>query len=209
RALQVCSSKLALDEELNYLKAIAIDRGFSPNIINQAVKKFSSQHTKRHTLVLGDYKNSVVIPFFPSISYKVAHILQKFNFRVVYSPINKIPSSILKDPIPDMNSWGIYRIPCQCGLIYIGQTKRALKFRVKEHEAYVRKKETQKSSVAQHCWSENHTFNFSAAKIIQKTSSIGELDFLEAFHIHKNLSVLVNDPNSNPNLPSAFKEIMF
>ncbi|KFM65867.1 hypothetical protein X975_12127, partial [Stegodyphus mimosarum] len=108
-----------------------------------------------------------------------------------------------------MNSWGIYRIPCQCGFIYIVQTKRASKFRVKEHEAYVRRKETQKSSVAQHCWSENHTSNSSAAKIIQKASSIGELDFLEAFHSHKNLSFLVNDPNSNPSLHSAFKEAMF
>ncbi|KFM63581.1 hypothetical protein X975_20790, partial [Stegodyphus mimosarum] len=84
-----------------------------------------------------------------------------------------------------MNFWGIHRIPCQCGLIYISQTKRAIKFRVKEHEAYVTKKETRKSSVAQHCWFENHTFNFFEAKIIQKTSSIGEVDFLEAFHIQK------------------------
>ncbi|KFM67330.1 hypothetical protein X975_04937, partial [Stegodyphus mimosarum] len=110
---------------------------------------------------------------------------KNFNFRVVYSPLNKILSSILKDPIPNMNSWGIYRFPCQCGLIHTGQTNRVLKFHVEEHEAYVRKKETQKSSVAQHCWSENHTFNFSAAKIIQKTSSNGELDFLKAFHIQK------------------------
>ncbi|KFM59771.1 hypothetical protein X975_01105, partial [Stegodyphus mimosarum] len=112
-----------------------------------------------------------------------------------------------------MNSCGIYRIPYQWGLIYICQTKRALKFRITEYEAYVRKKETQKSSVAQHCWSENHTFllpnysksifqchQFFCCQIIRKTSSIGEPDFLEAFHIQKNISVLVNDPNSNPSL---------
>ncbi|KFM63777.1 hypothetical protein X975_23809, partial [Stegodyphus mimosarum] len=95
RVLQVCSSKLSLDEKLNYLKAIAIDRGFSPNIINQAVKNFSSQHTKRQTLVLGDYKNSVVIPSFHQLAIKLhifyrnltfrSFILPSIKFRVPYS----------------------------------------------------------------------------------------------------------------------------
>ncbi|KFM57190.1 hypothetical protein X975_09311, partial [Stegodyphus mimosarum] len=129
----------------------------------------------------------VVLPFHPSISYKIAWILHKFNFQVVFSPVNKIQSSALKDSISDFNSWRIYSISvisasvicvsvviysisylCQCGLSYIGQTKRALKFHIKEHESYVRKVEINKSSIANHSWKLNHNFDFVSAKIIQK-----------------------------------------
>ncbi|KFM83277.1 hypothetical protein X975_14191, partial [Stegodyphus mimosarum] len=99
------------------------------------------------TTVRNNINDFVVLPFHPSVSYKVARILHKFNFQVSFSPINKIHGSTLKDSVSDFNSWGIYSISCQCGLRswgiysiscqcglrYIGQTKRALKFRIKEH----------------------------------------------------------------------------
>ena len=40
----------------------------------------------------------------------------------------------VKDVIPvGMNSKVVYKIPCSCGRIYIGETIRQLELRVKEH----------------------------------------------------------------------------
>jgi predicted GIY-YIG superfamily endonuclease len=45
---------------------------------------------------------------------------------------------------------GVYRIPCECGLVYIGETGRNLSVRLKEHKTNCEKAEQDKSAVAKH-----------------------------------------------------------
>ena len=186
-----------MNSELIYLKAIAIDRGYSTNVIDHAVKKFSNPLNKRSRNI-SEHKNLVVLPYYPKISHQISNILRKFKIHSIFAPVNKLKFTCLKDPVPTLNNWGIYEISCQCGLSYIGQTKRALKFRLKEHQNYVKNQDVNKSSIAQHCWNTNHNFNFTSAAIIQKCPSYLDLDFFEAFHIHKNSFNLVNDTSMVP-----------
>nr|XP_042911598.1 uncharacterized protein LOC122272242 [Parasteatoda tepidariorum] len=132
RAVDICCNIDFLDAELNY-------RGYSSNIIDNIYKNLTKQSpTDKPSKEFSN--NLVILPYFPKISLQVANILKKFDFNIIFSLINKIKFSNLKQPIDSQNSWGIYQINCQCGLSYIGQTKRALKCHVKEHEAYVKKK---------------------------------------------------------------------
>ena len=48
------------------------------------------------------------------------------------------------------------RISCSCGLAYIGETKRSLETRLKEHQATTRRGETDKSAIAEHAWEKQH-----------------------------------------------------
>ena len=205
RALNICSNKILLEKEINYIKAIAIDRGYSTKVIDHIIRKFSKpRKAKKHT----DSKNTILLPFFPKISHQIANILKKFKFVTIFYPTNKIRFSYIKDPIETKNNWGIYEISCQCSLKYIGQTKRALKYRINEHKNYVKKEELVKSSIATHCWSNDHVFNFSSPKIIQKCSNIYHLDFLETYHILKNKHKLVNDLTATPFLSPVWKNLI-
>ena len=85
-----------------------------------------------------------------------------------------------------LNCWGIYTISCQCGLSYIGQTKCRLCVCLNEHKLDIHNQEINKSPIAEHCRENDHTFNFHSAKIICKPTSVFELDFLDAYYIHKN-----------------------
>ena len=51
---------------------------------------------------------------------------------------------------------GVYRIPCECGLVYIGETGRNLSVRLKEHKTNCEKAEQDKSAVAKHTWTYDH-----------------------------------------------------
>lgn len=205
RAHNICSNKDLFYNEINYIKAIAVDRGFPCNIVDRILLKFSRAVIP--SKVEKEFSGVVVLPFCRQVSAKISRILNKFNFKVVFSPINKLSFSILKDPINLHNSWGIYRIYCECGLSYIGQTRRSLKCRLKEHESYVKKQEFNRSTIAKHCWSENHRFNFSGAKIIKKCSSVIDLDFYESFYIHKFSGSLVNDIASTPFLSPVWNDL--
>ena len=206
RAIKICSNQDLLNAELNYLRAVAIDRGFSPKIVDRAVTKFSTPRDRKP--ISDSVHNLAVIPYYPIVSSKIAKILKKFNFKTVFVPINKLKFTNTKDKIPVLNNWGIYQIFCQCGLSYIGQTKRALKIRLNEHRNNVKKQDIQRSSIAEHSWSNGHVFDFDSAKIIQKCSSSLDLDFFETFHIRKNSDVLVNDLSVVPTLPSAWSYVL-
>ena len=114
-----------------------------------------------------------------------------------------------KDPIPIENRNGIYFIPCSsCNLGYIGQTRRRLKARLDEHRRKVKNEEIYTSSIASHCWSYNHFFDFSKAFIVSSPISISHLNFYEAFYILKNSNNIVNDCSSTPSISDAWKLII-
>ena len=109
----------------------------------------------------------------------------------------KIRFSSPKDPIPIENQNGIYFIPLSsCNLGYIGQTRRRLKARLDEHRRKVKNEEVYTSSIASHCWSYNHCFDFSKACIVSSPISISHL---------KNSNNIVNDCSSTPSISDAWK----
>ena len=44
----------------------------------------------------------------------------------------------------------VYKIPCECGKAYIGETGRAMQGRIKEHDRDIRLARTQTSAVSEH-----------------------------------------------------------
>jgi len=59
--------------------------------------------------------------------------------------------SKVKDRIPtNMSSLVVYRIPCCCGMIYIGETSRKLEQKVKEHQDTYRNGDEKSSAIAEH-----------------------------------------------------------
>lgn len=93
---------------------------------------------------------------------------------------SKIHFSNLLDPDNPPNSWSIYSISCKCGLSYIGQTKRAFKFRINTWSSF---KNTETIKLAKQCWDLSIRFDFTAEKTLYKHHFIAELDFLQSFAI--------------------------
>ncbi len=60
----------------------------------------------------------------------------------------------------------MYRIPCECGLVYIGETGRNLSKRLKEHKTNCEKAELDKSAVAKHAWTYDHRIKWDEANIL-------------------------------------------
>jgi len=45
---------------------------------------------------------------------------------------------------------GAYHIPCECGKVYVGQTRRSIEARCKEHMRYIYLNQLEKSVMAEH-----------------------------------------------------------
>ena len=90
-----------------------------------------------------------------------------------------------KDPVPQENRTGvIYKISCDCGEHYIGETKRTLDTRVKEHLTACKYVRFKRSAVAEHAWQDGHRIDWEGVKMLDVASNYEERLVKEAVYIH-------------------------
>jgi len=80
----------------------------------------------------------------------------------------------------------VYRITCQnCDASYIGQTKRKLRTRTKEHNSDIRKKNGSPSVITEHRLNLNYDFEWDSIKLIDNERSYHKRLISEMVHIKK------------------------
>ena len=97
-----------------------------------------------------DFKFTAVLPYIKGVSEILRRCLQQQGVRTVFKSDTTLRSHLVwpKDPIEAAKRDGVvYKIPCECGKVYIGETGRAMKERIKEHERDIRLARTQNSAV--------------------------------------------------------------
>ncbi|KAJ0178488.1 hypothetical protein K1T71_006311 [Dendrolimus kikuchii] len=81
---------------------------------------------------------------------------------------------------------GVYKLDCECGLSYIGQTKRSIKTRVKEHIADMKHTRSTKSAISEHTLDKpNHYIRFDNPQILAKENRFIPRMMREAIEIKK------------------------
>ena len=79
----------------------------------------------------------------------------------------------------------------QCEKVYIGQTKRNLETRTKEHFRNLRLNHLEKSAIASHVWNTGHEINKSAT-LLKSVNIKNELMIWEKIFIHKHAHHIMN-----------------
>ncbi|XP_050525411.1 uncharacterized protein LOC126896547 [Daktulosphaira vitifoliae] len=132
-------------------------------------------------------KGTLILPYIQRITDRISRIAQKFKLRTVFKP-NTVAGSLFRNPkdkLPEMQTPGVYEIPCSCGKSYTGQTGRAIATRIKEHEIDVEYQRTEKSAVAEHAKNRGHYIQFDKVKILNKETHFGKRMYKEAIEIEK------------------------
>ncbi|XP_030767905.1 uncharacterized protein LOC115891557 [Sitophilus oryzae] len=164
RARRICA-KEHIQEELSHLNKACLANGYNDRELKAALAP------RQRRPDVNEQENTVNKTFVPYVS-QVSIGLDCLR-----------PAKDKREPL---SSAGIYRIPCFCGSVYIGTTKRSVGMRLTEHKRCCRLGQTEKSAVAEHALRDgDHNIQFEDTQVIATTSGSHPRLVREAVEIHK------------------------
>ena len=182
--------------EREYIRNVAECNGYSPSLVDKLIRK------RRYRLMVSENSTFQVekdtskyfsIPFDRELSRGLKGIFKNVNYKLVYSANNKLQQLLgnPKDKTPPLERSGIYEISCKdCNQKYVGQTRRSILTRFKEHLAQIRYGRPDKSCVAEHIVDKEHCIDLNNLKLIKQVSNYRQLDAYESIRIEINVKIV-------------------
>nr|XP_060632240.1 uncharacterized protein LOC132775540 [Anolis sagrei ordinatus] len=185
RAKRICEPHL-LQDELNHLNWALQANGYSTSDIRRAARPRTSHESKDEDPPRG----KVFLPYIKGTTDRIGKLMRKHNIQTIYKPTKKIQQMLrsAKDKRDPLTCAGVYRIPCSCGQVYIGTTKRSAQTRIKEHERHCRLLQPEKSTIAEHLMNQpGHSILFENTERLDHTNNHHVRLHREAIEIHKHV----------------------
>ena len=158
------------------------------------------------------FRSKVVLPYSADLGETLKRIRERHRIRTIFKPIIKLSTVIAsgKDAVPASKRRGVYEIPCgSCEHRYIGETKRSLSTRLKEHnrDTLPRNilKNPEKTALTKHAAQSRHAFNWDYAHVLHHVNSYHERIFLESLYINLKTNT-VNDKSAN--FPAIYYNVL-
>ena len=138
RAKHLTSKPSAISEEKKHLSSVLVSNGYPFSFVRKLTKTTRPTANKGPTQ---EFKSTAVLPYIKGVSEVLRRCLQQQGVRTVFKSDTTLRSHLvrLKDALePTKQDGVVYKIPCECGKVYIGKTGRAVQERLKEHDRDIR-----------------------------------------------------------------------
>lgn len=199
---------------IDEIKKILINNNYPLHTINKHIKiRMNTLNNNYHNNnnVQLPTKNFISIPYIRGLSDNINRILTHFDITTLYSIPKKLNCIIKRGKdklIQSKQTHVVYKIDCeQCDATYIGQTKRHVGTRIKEHRRDILKNVDNQSVVSQHRISCGHEFNWCKPKILHRETITKKREIAETFFIKKHRHT-INLQTDTDNLTAIYDKII-
>ena len=152
--------------------------------IQEILKLFNNTHV---------FDSNIVAPYVQGVSEKVKRVFSNYGIATCFKPHQTFLQLLVapKDKTKVQEQSGIvYHIPCEgCNKVYVGETKRTLGERVKEHTANI---VNNLSAVAEHHQKTGHKPDLDNIKVLCREDKLIPCKVREAIFIRKETSPTLN-----------------
>ncbi|XP_071577054.1 uncharacterized protein [Temnothorax nylanderi] len=207
------------DGNIKIIKEILNNNSFPKPIVNKHIaKRLNTLKIRNNTLntptdnnTTFDFKNCIPLPYIKTLSDSICRTLNELHITTLFTVPKKLDCLIRrgKDRINDLKQTDIvYKINCRdCRATYIGQTKRHLCTRLREHQSDIRKHASNLSVVSEHRISYGHDFDWGKPEILHKEGQTRKREIAEMFFIKK-FDDTINLQKDTENLNVLYEHII-
>jgi len=156
-------------------------------------------------------KKILVLPYINNISELIASTINKSNYITGYRVLNNLGEFIGvhkdKNKLLSTNNV-VYKIYCKdCSASYVGQTKRQLKTRIKEHSSNQKLTPLKHSVITEHILKHSHSFDWEKVEILDTEPNFFKRSVSEMLHIKEQLNG-INAQKDTELLDDAYHDIL-
>ena len=211
RALRICSPEF-LDNEISHVKNALNKLAYPKKVLQKALLKARKVHFSSHKNDAPKKDNKILkMPYMKNLE-KFKRPLKNLNTDLVFTYGNKLSHNLCSNkPKKALPNYGVYEIPCKdCEKIYVGESGRDLKKRVREHKSGIKNADVN-NALFVHVRDFDHPIDFENAKIVYPSSSVRRRHIVESALIeeyNKNGKCLNLNKGFCPNNPLVLKNVL-
>jgi len=171
----------------------------------------SNDTNKNNDSIDNNSKKIIVLPYINNISELIASTIDKSNYITGYRVLNNLGEFIRvhkdKNKLLSNNNV-VYKIHCKdCSASYVGQTKRQLQTRIKEHSNNQKLIPSKHSVITEHMLKHSHFFDWENVKILDTEPNFFKRSVSEMLHIKEQLNG-INAQKDTELLDDAYSDIL-
>ena len=201
RAKRLVTKPSVISEEKKHLSSVLVSNGYPSSF----VQKITKARTTPRREPAAEFKSTAVLPYVQGVSEPLRRCLEQQSIRTVLKSETALRSHLVrpKDTVDTAKQDGVvYRIPCECGKVYIGETGRSMHERIKEQDRDMRLARAQTSAVSEHAHETGHYPLWNEVKLIDRDSHWYIRRVKEAIHIRRHPNNINRD--SGIEIPEAW-----
>ena len=138
RSKHLITKPSVISQEKKHLSSVLVSNGCPFSFVKNITKTKKQTATKEPA---PEIKSTAVLPYVKGLSEALRRCLQQQGIRTVFRSDTTLRSHLVrpKDTVDPAKQGGVvYKIPCECGKVYIGETGRSMHERIKEHDRDIR-----------------------------------------------------------------------
>ncbi|XP_024882522.1 uncharacterized protein LOC112461499 [Temnothorax curvispinosus] len=208
RALTI-SESTSLNGELEHLNQALTKNGYSPRNINQTIQRLKNKISNPNNVETPHEEKEkerekfqmAFLPYLQGTTERISRILRRHNIKVISKPQRKIFQLLPnpKDQRPRLETPGVYKIPCSCGKVYIGETGRKISTRIKEHQRCTKYGHFSQSALAEHWMETGHSVQYDKTTMLAPSQGYFARKHRESLEIFKHPDNLNRDKGYQTN----------
>ena len=115
-----------ISEEKKHLSSVLVSNGYPSSFVQKLTRtRKAAPRVEPET----EFKSTAVLPYIKGVSEPLRRCLQQQGISAIFKSDTTLRSHLVrpKDTVDPANQDGVvYRIPCECGKVYIGETGRSM-----------------------------------------------------------------------------------
>ena len=188
RAVRICSAQY-LQQEVDTLITIFKENGYNEEELKQLSEEYLSRRESNNSTTSHDQRcqRYVKMPFVPGLGPKIRRVLKKRGIKTFFTAAPSLKDILCrhKTPLPPNSYPGVYSVSCACGTRYIGESKKKVSTRMRQHERDIFHGRWKSSGIANHASHCPQNVIFEDVKTIAYESDWKRRKIREALEIRK------------------------